>query len=199
MFRTVRMRGVWRGIIADMVRIMAALAAWAAGTAIATGITWFGANVVLRDAGVGPGMPVVNAAVLPSAGPAVSAPPPGSPPGRASAPGSASSGSASAGSLSAGSLPAGSPSAGSPSAGSPSAGSPSWTGSAHAYTLTGGRVTLEVTATSVQLVTAVPDAGYAVQTWSGTGWLRVDFSSGPRVSSLIASWYEHEPTITVEN
>jgi hypothetical protein len=72
-------------------------------------------------------------------------------------------------------------------------------GSARAYTLTGGRVTLAVTATSVQLVTAVPDAGYAVQTWSGPGWLRVDFSSGPQVSSLIASWYEHAPTITVEN
>jgi hypothetical protein len=56
-----------------------------------------------------------------------------------------------------------------------------------------------VTPSSVQLVTAVPDAGYAVTTWSGTGWLRVDFSSGPQVSSLIASWYEHTPTITVEN
>jgi hypothetical protein len=67
------------------------------------------------------------------------------------------------------------------------------------YTLAGGRVTLDVTGTSVQLVTAVPDAGYAVQTWSGTGWLRVDFSSGPQVSSLIASWYEHAPSITVEN
>jgi len=72
-------------------------------------------------------------------------------------------------------------------------------GNVHAYTLTGGRVTLEVTPTSVQLVTAVPDAGYAVQTWSGTGWLRVDFSSVPQVSSLIASWYLHAPTITVEN
>jgi hypothetical protein len=68
-----------------------------------------------------------------------------------------------------------------------------------AYTLTGGRVTLQVTQTSVQLVTAVPDAGYAVQTWSGTGWLRVDFSSGAQVSSLIASWYQHQPDITVTN
>ncbi len=69
----------------------------------------------------------------------------------------------------------------------------------HAYTLAGGRVTLQVTPSSVQLVTAVPDAGFSVTTWSGTGWLRVDFSSGPQVSSLIASWYEHAPTITVEN
>jgi hypothetical protein len=67
------------------------------------------------------------------------------------------------------------------------------------YVLAGGRVTLNVSAGSVQLVTAVPDAGYSVQTWSGTDWLRVDFSSGPRVSSLIASWYEHAPAITVTN
>jgi hypothetical protein len=65
--------------------------------------------------------------------------------------------------------------------------------------MTGGRVTLNVTGDSVQLVTAVPDAGYSVQTWSGTDWLRVDFSSGPQVSSLIASWYLHAPTITVTN
>jgi hypothetical protein len=65
--------------------------------------------------------------------------------------------------------------------------------------MTGGRVTLDVTANSVQLVTAVPDAGYSVQTWSGTDWLRVDFSSGAQVSSLIASWYEQSPSITVTN
>ena len=73
------------------------------------------------------------------------------------------------------------------------------TGKVRAYTLAGGNVTLDLADNSVQLVTAVPDAGYSVQTWSGTGWLRVDFSSGPRVSSLIASWYEHAPTITVAN
>jgi hypothetical protein len=60
-------------------------------------------------------------------------------------------------------------------------------------------VTLDVTGNSVQLVTAVPDAGYSVQSWSGTDWLRVDFSSGPQVSSLIASWYEQTPSITVTN
>jgi hypothetical protein len=67
------------------------------------------------------------------------------------------------------------------------------------YTLAGGRVTLDVTGDSVQLVTAVPDAGYSVQSWSGTDWLRVDFSSGAQVSSLIASWYEQAPSITVAN
>jgi hypothetical protein len=69
----------------------------------------------------------------------------------------------------------------------------------HAYALTGGSVTLDEAPGSVQLVTAVPAVGYSVQTWSGTGWLRVDFSSGTQVSSLIASWYEHAPTVTVTN
>jgi hypothetical protein len=67
------------------------------------------------------------------------------------------------------------------------------------YTLAGGRVALQVSGDSVALVTAVPDSGFSVETWSGTDWLRVDFSSGAQVSSLIASWYEHTPTITVTN
>jgi hypothetical protein len=184
-----------------MVRIMAALAAWAAGTAIATGITWFGANAVLRDAGVGPGMPVVNAAVLASAQPALS--PPGPPPPSAPVPAATSIGAGASVPASASAPASVFPASGSAGPSSPAAasraGSTGSTGNAQAYTLTGGRVTLEVTPTSVQLVTAVPDAGYAVTTWSGTGWLRVDFSSGPQVSSLIASWYEHTPTITIEN
>ena len=58
---------------------------------------------------------------------------------------------------------------------------------------------LDVSGDSVALVTATPDSGFSVQTWSGTDWLRVDFSSGAQVSSLIASWYQHAPTVTVEN
>jgi hypothetical protein len=65
--------------------------------------------------------------------------------------------------------------------------------------MTGGHVTLQLSWTSAQLVSAVPDAGYSVQTWSGSGWLRVDFSSGRQVSSLIASWNGHAPAVTVTN
>jgi hypothetical protein len=43
------------------------------------------------------------------------------------------------------------------------------------------------------------NAGYSVQTWSGSGWLRVDFSSGPQVWSLIASWNGHPPSVIVTN
>jgi hypothetical protein len=72
-------------------------------------------------------------------------------------------------------------------------------GTLRGYTLTGGRVTLQLTRTSAKLVSAVPDDGYSVQTWSGAGWLRVDFSSGSQVSSLIASWNGHAPSVTVTN
>jgi hypothetical protein len=196
--RTVRIHGVACGIIADMWRLIVGLAAWIAGTAIAVSVAWLGANVVVRNAGVGPGMPVINAAVLPSATASASASPTApsgpstptatvtvTPPRRAAT-----------------SRPASPPvSTGRPAASArvstSFSGSPS--GEVHAYALTGGTVTLELTGDSAQLVTAVPAAGYSVQTWSGTDWLRVDFSSGPLVSSLIASWYEHAPTVTVEN
>jgi len=59
----------------DMMRVMAGVAAWAAGTVVAVSIAWFGANVVVRNAGVEPGMPVINAAVQP---PSASPTPPAS-------------------------------------------------------------------------------------------------------------------------
>ena len=175
---------------------MVGLAAWTAGTVIAVSVAWLGANVVVRNAGVGPSMPVIDAALLPSSAapaptpPAVTVAPSASavPTAPAHAPASATSPAASQRAI-----PAGRPSPSASASATPSA------GDVKAYTLTGGRVTLDMSGGTVQLVTAVPDAGYSVTTWSGTGWLRVDFSSGPQVSSLIASWYQHAPTITVTN
>lgn len=164
---------------------MVGLAAWTAGTVIAVSVAWFGANVVVRNAGVGPGMPVINAAVLP---------PPVTPP--TPTPTASPAGTTPAHTPASETAPSASPTGPSPSA---SASATLSAGNVRAYTLAGGHVTLDMTNGAVQLVTAVPDAGYSVQTWSGTGWLRVDFSSGPQVSSLIASWYQHAPTITVTN
>jgi len=184
-----------------MVRFMVGLTAWAAGTVIAVCVAWFGANVVVRNAGVGPGIPLVNAAVLPpSVASAVASPPAVTPPPAtqpaAVAP-TASAGRTSAGNAAAKeSNPPASVAGASPSAIASAAASAS---NVRAYTLAGGDVTLDVTDNSVQLVTDVPDVGDSVQTWSGTDWLRVDFSVGAQVSSLIASWYQHAPTITVTN
>jgi hypothetical protein len=191
---TVRIGGVACGIIADMVRLMVGLTAWMAGTAIAVSVAWLGANVVVRNAGVGPGMPVINPAVLPSAAASLPAAslraaslPPTTPPAVVT-PTASGGGTAPRHAVVTPSAGAAGPSAASPSA-----------GDVRAYTLAGGNVTLEVTGDTAQLITAVPDAGYSVMTWSGTDWLRVDFSSGAQVSSLIASWYQHAPAVTVEN
>jgi hypothetical protein len=174
------------GIIADMTRVLTGLAAWLAGTAIAVSLAWFGANMVVRDAGVSPGVQVIAAdppapAAVPATPPAPPTPPaPGTPAASDPARSTASS----------------SPSPSKTPSATPSAAA---AGSVRSYTLAGGRVALLVTGDSVTLMTAVPDSGFSVQTWSGTDWLRVDFSSGAQVSSLIASWYEHTPTITVTN
>jgi len=177
-----------------MTRVLTGLVAWLAGTALAVSLAWFGANMVVRDAGVTPGVQVINAdPTMPTvASPTPPAPPtpPASPTARASDTPAASDPAPSA-------AASGSPS---PSASAtPSAPASESAGHVRSYTLTGGRVTLLVSGDSVALVTAVPDPGFSVQNWSGTDWLRVDFGSGTQVSSLIASWYLHTPTITVTN
>ena len=171
-----------------MTRALTGLAAWLAGTALAVGLAWFGANMVVRDAGMSPGVQVINVPpATPAAQPTM---PPASP---ALSPSSAPRPSTSP----AASQPGRSAATSSPSPST--AASAAAAGTVRSYTLAGGRVALDVSGDSAALVTAMPDSGFSVQTWSGTDWLRVDFSSGAQVSSLIATWYQHAPTVTVEN
>jgi len=181
---TVRIIPFVCGIIADMVRLLTGVAAWLAGTALAVGLAWFGAGLVVRNTGMTPSPAAIGAGPLPAAATASPAGPPSSP-ARAAAPRAAAS-----------RRPSPSPSP--PATAAPAASSPA-DGTLRGYTLTGGHVTLQLTRTSATLVSAVPGDGYAVQTWSGAGWLRVDFSSGAQVSSLIASWNGHAPSVTVTN
>jgi hypothetical protein len=188
MTRTVRPIGRAWGIIGDMIRVLGGLAAWLGGTAAAVCMAWFGAGMVVRNTTASPVAPVIRAAPTAGSGaPAVpAAPAPASPPAPSSpAPSSPA-------------RPAPAPSLSSPAARRP-APAPAPSGQARSYALDGGQVTLLVTSDSAQLVTAVPEAGFTVQNWSGPGWLRVDFSSGTQVSSLIASWNGHAPSVTVTN
>jgi hypothetical protein len=181
-----------------MTRVLTGLAAWLGGTALAVSLAWFGANMVVRDAGVSPGVQEINAdPAAPATAPATPPAPPTPPAQPASATPTASD-------------PRHSPAASSPPPSRAPSRSPSATpsathsataaaGTVRSYTLAGGRVALLVSGDSATLVTAVPDSGFSVETWSGTDWLRVDFSSGAQVSSLIASWYEHQPSVTVTN
>jgi hypothetical protein len=175
-----------------MTRALTGLAAWLAGTALAVGLAWFGANMVVRDAGMSPGVQVINVApASPTPQPTIAPPSPAS--SAAGTPGTPGASGSPAASQPGRSAATGSPS---PSTTPTAAADP---GTVRSYTLAGGRVALDVSGDSASLVTAMPDSGFSVATWSGTDWLRVDFSSGAQVSSLIASWYQHAPTVTVEN
>jgi len=190
-----------------MTRVLTGLAAWLAGTALAVGLAWFGANMVVRDAGVSPGVQVINADPSPAAAVLPTPPAPPTPPAASTPAASdpARRAAASSPSPSASAKPTAKPTATAKPSATPKATSTATatntatSGTVHSYTLTGGRVALLFNGDSVTLMTAAPDSGYSVQTWSGTDWLRVDFSSGAQVSSLIASWYEHAPTVTVTN
>jgi hypothetical protein len=162
-------------------RLISGTAAWAAGTAVAVALAWLGAQVVLRDA-VSGGQPA------PVLGAATPAPRPGDPPSPSPSDSSSPSGRPSPGVASPAPAPA-------PSRPGRSPGS----GVVRSYALTGGHVTLLVAAASVQLVAATPAAGFSVQTWSAAGWLRVDFSGGSGVSSLIATWNSGAPTVQTFN
>jgi hypothetical protein len=185
MTRTVRLIGRAWGIIGDMIRVLGGLAAWLGGTAAAVCMAWFGAGMVVRNTTASPVAPVISAAPTVGSG-APTAPAPAAPslpsPPAPSAP----------------ARPAPAPSSSPPAARRP-APAPSPSGQARSYALDGGQVTLLVTSDSAQLVSAVPEAGFTVQNWSGPDWLRVDFSSGTQVSSLIASWNGHAPSVTVTN
>jgi len=160
-------------------RLVSGIAAWAAGTAIAVTLAWLGAQVVLRNAVAGGQQAPVLSAGAPASRPAD--PPSPSPDASSSPSGRPSPGAAS---------PAPAPSRPGRSPAS---------GVVRSYALTGGHVTLLVAATSVQLVAATPAAGFSVQTWSAAGWLRVDFSEGTDVSSLIATWNSGAPTVQTFN
>jgi hypothetical protein len=185
--RTVRKVKRACGIIADMARALAAVAAWLGGTAAAVCLAWFGAGLVVRSTTASPADPAVPVTTV--APPASSSRPVSS--ARAqhtdrarSRPHSSTSDPAAPGRPVRTQSPSPAPSA---------------SGTSRSYLLAGGQVTLLLTGDSARLVTAVPDAGFAVQRWSGPDWLRVDFTSGARVSSLIASWNGHPPSIVTTN
>jgi hypothetical protein len=156
--------------MAWMRRVMTYVMVWSGATLLAVLLVWFGARPVLHNAvfGAPPARPLVGdrPSVSPPADP--STPPPGE--------------------SSTVATPLRSPSPTASAAASPSARD-------HIYVVRGGRVVLSMTDTAARLVSAVPNPGYAVQTWKGDQWLRVDFASEDRTSSVIAAWNGHAPTV----
>jgi hypothetical protein len=68
-----------------------------------------------------------------------------------------------------------------------------------AYDLRGGRVVLLIGPASAHVVQVHPRPGCAVQTWTGAGWLRVDFSCGLHGSAFYVTWNGTPPQIQSYN
>ncbi|MFJ7419336.1 hypothetical protein ACIQXD_12035 [Streptomyces uncialis] len=95
--------------------------------------------------------------------------------------------------------PSSAPSSGTPGADEPMGATGSAPGSVKSYATDGGRAVFDIGADSVELVSATPAAGWSMQVWkqAGLGWIRVDFQSGEKRVSVIATWHEVEPKVSV--
>lgn len=65
------------------------------------------------------------------------------------------------------------------------------------YATRGGRAAMSIQKDRVRLVSATPNPGYETRVTQAEGWLRVDFLSDDRTSSVIASWYGQDPAVKV--
>lgn len=84
-------------------------------------------------------------------------------------------------------------------AGQPSSSTSGSSGDVKGYNVDGGRVVFDIGATAAELVTATPDAGWRMQVWKQPTWIRVTFSKGTREVSVFCTWYNHAPTVELDD
>lgn len=68
-------------------------------------------------------------------------------------------------------------------------------GSVRAYPVSGGRVVFDLGATSAELVSATPAAGWRMQVWKQDYWIRVTFTRDGREVSVFCTWHDHPPRV----
>ena len=77
--------------------------------------------------------------------------------------------------------------------------SPTPSGTVKGYTTDGGRAVFDLGEDSATLVSATPAAGWSVQVWKNSTWIRVEFTSGSDKISVFCTWHDHAPTVEVGN
>ncbi|MCC3778687.1 hypothetical protein [Streptomyces sp. UNOB3_S3] len=143
--------------------------AWALATAVAMALSWYGVRTVLTDTAHEPPL------ALPAPDTAPSAPAPLDP----SVP----------------ATPAVRPSPSPPSTPAPPPVAASTGGAVRSYPVRGGRAVFALGGSSATLVSAAPEEGWRMRVWKQDGWIRVDFTAGPRTSSLFVTWNGHPPLV----
>ncbi|MEV6695753.1 hypothetical protein ACFWN5_07155 [Streptomyces sp. NPDC058430] len=167
-------------------------AAWLLATGAAVTLSWWGVHTVMAGTAYDPprAVPIAAGAVDARASSThrpESSSPPASPSHSASRKPSRSPGSATP---SASRTPRPSTSAKPPA-------SPSASGTVKGYTTQGGRAVFDLGKDSATLVSATPAAGWSVQVWKDSTWIRVEFTSGTDKVSVFCTWHDHAPSVEV--
>ena len=164
--------------------------AWAAATAAAVAVSWFGVHSVLADSSAVQPRPLVLGVNAPV--PSPTAPPPPTAIGVPVQTPSATPSSAPATAVP--SSPAPHRAASSPR--TPTPPPPASTDQVVSYTRPGGIIVVSVGPDSAKLITATPDPGWSVQTWtSEPDWFRVDFVRGGTDTVFYMTWNGHPPMV----
>ncbi|MER6215762.1 MULTISPECIES: hypothetical protein [unclassified Streptomyces] len=166
--------------------------AWVGATAAAATLSWWGVHTVMSGTAYDPplAVPLTTRPLSSStrgAEPSESASPTPSPSSAPPSPSGPQSSSPSA----APSAPARSKSA--PPAAAPQR--PDADGGVKGYAVSGGRVVLDLGASSAALVSATPEAGWRVQVWKQDFWIRVTFTRDGREVSVFCTWHDHPPVV----
>ncbi|MFI0409656.1 hypothetical protein [Actinomadura sp. 3N508] len=168
-----------------MRRAMSYVAPWAAVTALAVTFSWLGVRDVVR------GAVSERSAPPPIAGPIIHSSPSGLP-----GPTSIGSPTSRPESPPAGKDEKPSPEP-EPTARDDDDPTPKPPDNVRSYATRGGRAAMSIEKDRVRLVSATPNPGYETRVTQAGGWLRVDFLSDDRTSSVIASWYGQDPAVKV--
>ncbi|MEV2251357.1 hypothetical protein AB0I94_12380 [Streptomyces sp. NPDC050147] len=70
-------------------------------------------------------------------------------------------------------------------------------GNVKSYSSEGGRVVFDLGKDSATLVSATPAAGWSVQVWKQSTWIRVEFTSGADKVSVFCTWHDHPPAVEI--
>ncbi|MEU6059698.1 hypothetical protein [Streptomyces sp. NPDC047097] len=72
------------------------------------------------------------------------------------------------------------------------------TGSVRGYPVEGGRVVFDIGASSAELVSATPAAGWQMQVWKQPTYIRVTFSADGRETDVFCTWHDQAPRVQIE-
>ncbi|AWZ03771.1 MULTISPECIES: hypothetical protein [unclassified Streptomyces] len=168
--------------------------AWTLATGAAVTLSWWGVHTVMSGTAYDPplAVPLTTRPLSSSTHQALPPDPDPSSSPSASAPASPSESAPSASAKA--STP---PSRPAPAARSNGQGGAGASGNVKSYSVSGGRVVFDLGASSGELVSATPAAGWRMQVWKHESWIRVTFTRDGREVSVFCTWHDHPPLVEI--